>query len=113
MPGEPPPNSDLADLAAVLGEDNVRLLIRTFLTEYPVLLRQLADGDRRTRQRLAHSLKSNARVIGARSLSARMAEFERRLAQSNEPDLSASEIADVRAEFDAFAVALRTFAGEP
>ena len=110
MPGEPMPNPDLADLAAVLGADNVRLLVRTFLTEYPALLRQLADGDRKTRQRIAHSLKSNARVIGARSLSARMAEFERRLGQTNEPDLNARELADIGAEFDAFAVALRAFA---
>lgn len=112
MPGVPPPNVDLAELAALLGEDNVRLLVRTFLHEYPILLRELAHGDRKARHRVTHSLKSNARVIGARALSARMAAFEERLSRLNEPDLNADEVAGITADFDEFAAGLREFAGE-
>ena len=35
MPLLPPPNDALAELAAVLGPDNVRTLVRTFLRELP------------------------------------------------------------------------------
>jgi HPt (histidine-containing phosphotransfer) domain-containing protein len=111
MPGVPPPNPDLADLAALLGVDNVRLLVRTFLNEYPQLLQQLSTGDRKTRQRMAHSLKSNSRVIGARELSARMAALEERLGRANEPDLKPAEIESISADFATFAHSLRAFAG--
>lgn len=111
MPGVPPPNPDIADLAALLGEDNARVLVRTFLNEYPALLRQLAAGDRRTRHRIAHSLKSNTRVIGARELSARMAATEARLNGTSAPDLSSEEIAAITGEFEAVAAGLRAFAG--
>ena len=71
MPDVPPPNPDLADLAGLLGEENVRTLVRTFLREYPLLLAEMKAGDRKTRHRVVHSLKSNSRVIGARDLSTR------------------------------------------
>ena len=105
------PNSDLADLVAVLGLDNVRMLVRTFLREYPVLLQKLEGGDRSTQHRLVHSLKSNARVIGARELSAEMAAIEARIGGAGGPDLTAAEIARIRASFDAAAAPLRVFAG--
>ena len=105
-----PLNEDLAQLLALLGEDNVRALIRTFLREYPLLLQQLANGDRKTRHRIAHSLKSNARIIGARALSARMATIEERLNTATEPDLTPADIATISAEFDVAAEPLRSFA---
>lgn len=110
MSGVPLPNDDLRELAGLLGVDNVRLLIRTFLREYPLLLQQLTDGDRKTRHRIAHSLKSNARVIGARALSARMAAVEQRLSDGTQPDLTADDVAQIRAEFDTLAQPLREFA---
>jgi HPt (histidine-containing phosphotransfer) domain-containing protein len=105
-----PPNNDIADLVTLLGEDSVRQLIRTFLREYPRLLEQLANGDRKTRHRIAHSLKSNARVIGARDLAARMADVEQRLGDANAADVGAADIAAIAAEFDAAAAPLRAFA---
>lgn len=91
MPGGVPPNPDLIELSKLLGADNVRLLVRTFLGEYPVLMRTMQTGDRSTRMRIAHSLKSNTRVVGARTLSLRFAELERRLADPALPDLEPSE----------------------
>lgn len=111
MSGQPPPNADLAELVALLGTDNVRQLLRTFLREYPVLLHQLSVGDRKTRHRIAHSLKSNARVIGARTLSGRMAEIEDRLANEKERDLDEREITQIADDFERAAATLRTFAG--
>jgi HPt (histidine-containing phosphotransfer) domain-containing protein len=105
-----PLNDDLNDLVTLLGEDNVRQLVRTFLREYPLLLQQLAAGDRKTQHRIAHNLKSNARVIGARALSARMAAIEDRLNTAGGSDLTPSDIASIQAEFDAAALPLRTFA---
>ncbi len=110
MAGTPPPNSDVADLVALLGKDNVRMLIETFLREYPRLIQQLTDADRSTRHRLVHSLKSNARVIGARALSAQMAEFELRLADEKAPDLDGMDLAVIRIGFDQVAAPLRTYA---
>lgn len=107
----PPPNADLAEIAALLGDDNARILVRTFLREYPLLLRQLATGDRRTQHRIAHSLKSNARVIGARDLSARMAAFEARLSSDAGADIDASELAEISTSFDAASEPLRTYVG--
>jgi HPt (histidine-containing phosphotransfer) domain-containing protein len=110
MPRTPPPNSDLADLVALLGKPNVCLLIETFLREYPRLVGQLAAADRATRHRLVHSLKSNARVVGARALSAQMAEFEQRLANPSAPELDAMDLAVIRIGFDQVAGPLRAFA---
>jgi HPt (histidine-containing phosphotransfer) domain-containing protein len=108
----PPPNKEIADLVELLGEENVRLLIRTFLRECPALIRQIETGDRTTRHRLVHSLKSNARVVGALDLSARMLELEARLATETGPDLTAEEVARIAADFDRAAAPLRTFVGE-
>lgn len=110
MTGVPPPNQALADLAALLGEDNVRSLVRTFLREYPSLLRQFVEGDAVTRRRIAHSLKSNTRVIGLASLSGRMAELEARLANP-ETVIEMAECAEIAGEFEAAALPLRAFAG--
>ncbi len=112
MSGVQPPNRDLAELAALLGTENVRQLIRTFLREYPVLIGQLESGDRKTRHRIAHSLKSNARVIGAHPLSMHMAAIEDRLAQSTGRDLEQADIAVIRTKFDHEAELLRDFARE-
>ncbi len=109
MPG-PPPNPDLAELARLLGEENVRLLVRTFLTEYPGLMQTLKAGDRNTRVRIAHSLKSNTRVVGARTLSARFADLERRLADPGQPDLAAGEYEALLGELETDVRPLRQFA---
>lgn len=106
-----PPNADLAELCDFLGTDSVQLLVRTFLREYPALLHELETGDRATRQRLAHSLKSNAKVIGARGLAERLASLEARLAEPTAANVTDAELAEVRQEFDALAIPLRSFVG--
>jgi len=112
MSGPTPPNADLADLAKLLGVDNVRILVRTFLREYPLMLQEMKNGDRKTRHRIAHSLKSNSRVVGARELSTRMATLEARLAQPDEPDLNARECAEIERAFEIVGRALRDFVEE-
>lgn len=104
-----PPNADLAELLSLLGPDNVRLLIQTFLREYPNLIGQLRTGDRKTQHRVAHSLKSNARVVGARTLSAHMAAIEARLSSETGPGLSPEDIAEIAAKFEVIAAELRPF----
>jgi HPt (histidine-containing phosphotransfer) domain-containing protein len=110
MSSVPPPNDDLANLAALLGEDNVRMLVRTFLRDFPVSIRDMASCDRKTRHRLAHNLKSNARVVGARILSDRMAAIELRLSDERGADLDQAEITAIAAEFESVAIPLRKFA---
>jgi HPt (histidine-containing phosphotransfer) domain-containing protein len=109
MPPAPPPNAALADLAAVLGEDNVRTLVQTFLREFPLSFKELTGGDRHNRHRIAHSMKSNSRLMGALDLSQRMAEIEARLSEENGLDVTADDLAKITAEFDAIAVHLRKF----
>lgn len=89
------------------------MLIETFLREYPRLIEQLEKGDRTTRHRIAHSLKSNARVVGARALSQQMADYEEQLSSESKPDLDASDIALIKFEFESTARSLRQYAELP
>lgn len=110
MSATPPPNQALADLSALLGAENVRSLLRTFLIECPRLVGEMPGADRRTRERIVHNLKSNARIVGAIELSQRLAGLELRLREPAEPDLSAAEIAAVAADFEQLSASLRPFA---
>jgi len=85
------PNNAIAELASVLGEDNVRTLVRTFLRDFPVSFQALTAGDRTDRHRRAHSMKSSSRLMGALELSRYMAGLEARF--SDEPDADVSTIA--------------------
>lgn len=109
MAGARLPNPDLADLANLLGEENVRTLLGTFLSEYPTLLAQLSQGDRKLRHRIVHSLKSNTRIIGARELSVQMAELEARLGSPTGADIETSEIEALTTRFAAVAQELRDY----
>jgi HPt (histidine-containing phosphotransfer) domain-containing protein len=112
MPTSPPPNEALADLAAVLGDDNVRTLVRTFLRDFPVSFQALGTTtDRKDRHRIAHSMKSNSRLMGAHELSQRMAALEERLSQENGADLQPADLAGISADFEAIAGSLRAFVG--
>jgi HPt (histidine-containing phosphotransfer) domain-containing protein len=112
MSTTPPPNAALADLAAVLGDDNVRTLVRTFLREFPLSHQELGGGQRTNRHRIAHSMKSSARLMGATALSQRMAELEGRLSEENGKDVTPGDLANISAEFEAFAGPLRKFVGD-
>lgn len=112
MSNRPPPNEALAELAAVLGEENVRTLVRTFLRDFPKSFEGLGGGERKDRHRIVHSMKSNSRLIGAYELSAQMAELENRLSQPDGLDVGPNDLAAVAAQFDAFAGPLREFVGD-
>lgn len=111
MSSSPPPNEALAELASVLGEDNVRTLVRTFLRDFPQSIRELAGGDRKNRHRLAHSMKSNSRLMGAFELSQRLADLEDRLSVGGAGDVNRQDIISITADFEAIAGPLRTFVG--
>ena len=112
MSSSPPPNEALAELASVLGDDNVRTLVRTFLRDFPISFQELSNNaDRKNRHRIAHSMKSNSRLMGAHTLSQRMAAIEERLAQENGADINAQDLAGISADFEAVAGPLRTFVG--
>jgi HPt (histidine-containing phosphotransfer) domain-containing protein len=112
MPTSRPPTPALAELAAVLGEDNVRTLVRTFLRDFPVSLRDLKTGSRKDAHRIVHSMKSNSRIMGAMTLSQLAATLEDRLEQPSGADLSVREIAALATEFEAIAGPLREFAAQ-
>ena len=105
-----PPNPSLAELATVVGAENARKLVRTFLRDFPVSLSQLSGGERTNRHRLVHSMRGSSSVVGALGLSARLAELEARLADDALPDLTALEIDRIAAEFETNARPLREFA---
>ena len=111
MSSELPPNEALAELAAVLGVENVRTLVRTYLHDFPMLFQQLSGGERKNRHRVAHSMKSNSKLVGAMNLSRRMAEFEARLAAENGQDVQPADLAAIQAEFKSIEPPLRKFVG--
>lgn len=106
----PPPNPSLAELASVLGEDNVRTLVRTFLRDFPAALGELDRGERTTRHRIVHNLRTNSRLMGAQLLSQRMAELEERLADQAGGDVTPSDLTHIAADFESAASTLRPFA---
>jgi HPt (histidine-containing phosphotransfer) domain-containing protein len=108
----PPPNDALAELASVLGEDNVRTLVRTFLRDFPASMRELEGGDRKNRHRVAHSMKSNSRLMGAQALSKRMAALEARLEGESGDDITPADLTAIAAEFEQIARPLRAFVGD-
>lgn len=112
MPNVPPPTPALAELAAVLGVENVRTLVRTFLRDFPVSFRALATGDRKQRHRLAHSMKSNSRLMGAQPLAQRMAALEARFGEDGSGELTPADLIGITAEFEAIAGPLREFVGD-
>lgn len=111
MSSVPPPNESLAELAAVLGDDNVRTLVATFLRDFPGSFQELHGGERKNRHRVAHSMKSNSRLMGAFDLSARMAALEARLDHEGGQDVTPEDLAGIAADFDAIAGPLRAFVG--
>ena len=108
----PPPNEALAELSDVLGVENVKTLVHTFLRDFPISIRDIAAGNRKDRHRFAHSMKSNARLMGAHDLSSRMATLEDRLAGETGGDLTKEDLAAIKSEFEAIAAPLRKFVGE-
>lgn len=109
MSRPPPPNAALATLAATLGEDDTRELVRTYLREFPATLRALGGGDRAEAHRAAHSQKSTARLMGLPALAETFAALERDLARPG-PPLSPARLAALAADFTLAVAPLRRFA---
>ena len=112
MPTSAFPNNAIAELASVLGEDNVRTLVRTFLRDFPISFQALTAGDRQDRHRRAHSMKSSSRLMGAIELSRYMAGLEARLSDEPDADISVGELTVISALFEDIAVRLREFLAE-
>lgn len=111
MSSAPPPTHELVELSEVLGEDNVRTLVRTFLRDFPVSLAELGGGERKNRHRVAHSMKSNARLMGAHDLSKRMAALEARLESDSGPDVTADDLTLISRDYELISGPLRAFVG--
>jgi HPt (histidine-containing phosphotransfer) domain-containing protein len=105
----PAPNPALQELVDVLGEDDVRELVRTFLQGLPASLRQLAAAPPDEQARLAHALKSSARHMGADVLARSLTALEARLARKG-ATVAPETIGELAREFDRVAAALRPFA---
>jgi HPt (histidine-containing phosphotransfer) domain-containing protein len=105
----PAPNHALDDLAAVLGDDATREIVRLFLDGFPETFQRLGMGARAEQQRIAHGLKSSAMHMGAQQLSDRMAQIEEQLARPGS-GLRAADLEGLQADFDAIAPALRSYA---
>ncbi len=106
----PPPNSSLRELAAVIGEENTRNLVRTFLREVPASLKELLLVERKHQHRLIHNMKSSTRVVGAHAFSERLAQLEAKLAKPAQTELTPVEIQQLTGEFETIAGPLLDFA---
>lgn len=108
MPASPAPNDTLAQLAEILGEQDARDLVRTYLEEYDGLFRTLVRGDREKQHRAAHALKSSSRHMGLTALAQRFAALETRLAQ---PDgtVETKDITAIMADFERLTPPLKKY----
>lgn len=73
-PPTPAPNDAIAQLAAILSEEDARDLVQTFFKEYDGLYRKLVSGKREEQHLAAHGLKSSSLHMGLAALEARLAE---------------------------------------
>lgn len=105
----PPPNLALKDLASLVGDDAAREIVRLFLQTFPDSIHSLNNSSRQDQMRIVHGLKSSALHMGADRLTDRITAIETKL---NEPGmmLTAADVAAAIAEFEAFAVYLRSYA---
>jgi HPt (histidine-containing phosphotransfer) domain-containing protein len=103
------PNETLRELVSILGEEEARGLVQEYLEEFPQMLRLMASGAPEERRRVAHTLKSSARHVGADSLSQKMAALEARLAAPG-AHVTQEDLLATAEEFEKTAVPLRTFA---
>jgi PAS domain S-box-containing protein len=87
-------------------EDFVQDLVDTFLREAPQLVADLRSGNREKARRAAHTLKSNARTIGAAELG-RLCEELEELAKKDRLDRGKARVARAAAEYVRVEAALR------
>jgi PAS domain S-box-containing protein len=110
--GEVLDSSALAELEETLGDRAfLSELIATFLAEAPRLLSALRDGlargEAEEMRRAAHTLKSNARIFGARALADACEELEA-LARESRLEAAAEVFERIELDFQRAAAALET-----
>ena len=105
-----PPNEALRDLAALLGDEATREIVRLFLSSFPESMASLASSGRSDQQRIVHGLKSSALHMGAPGLSEQFRAMEERLGRPGE-SVGPEELGLATADFEAFAAGLREYAG--
>jgi HPt (histidine-containing phosphotransfer) domain-containing protein len=105
----PPPNLALKDLASLVGDDAAREIVRLFLQTFPESIQSLRTSSRSDQMRIVHGLKSSALHMGADRLTGRITAIEDKLTEPG-MTLGAGDIAAAMAEFESFAVNLRSYA---
>jgi len=109
MSASPPPNEALTQLVDILGMDDTRELVRTFLKEYDGLIRSMTVQDREVQHRAVHSLKSSCRHMGLTLLMRKLEALEARVLLPN-GKVTMEDIAAVNSEFERQVPPLRNFA---
>lgn len=109
MSAPTPPTEALADLVEILGLDDTRELVRTFLKEYDGLIRSMTVQDREVQHRAVHSLKSSCRHMGLTLLMRKLEALEARVLLPN-GKVTMEDIAAVNSEFERQVPPLRNFA---
>ncbi|HEY3756308.1 MAG TPA: Hpt domain-containing protein [Opitutaceae bacterium] len=104
------PNERLAALAAVLGEEETRELVRIFLRTAPRMVADVALEDHSEARRAAHSLKSSSLQMGLMDLSKQALEIEKRFDTGGGPP-SATDYTLLQARARRAEGALREYAG--
>ena len=108
---QPPPNEALVELVEILGEEDTKDLVRSFLHDFSPSIRKITMGDRENQKRTVHSLKSTARHMGCLQLSRKMAMYETRL-MDNGAEISTEDIISIVEEFEKAAGPLRAYAAK-
>jgi HPt (histidine-containing phosphotransfer) domain-containing protein len=115
MPGPAVDEQTFAALRNTTGDEFVRELVDTFLSEAPGMFAELRDGlargDADRFRRAAHSLKSNGNTFGALTFGG----LARELEMSGAADVrgrGANPLAPIEAEYERVAAALRAWRNE-
>lgn len=103
-----PPNLALTQLMDVVGPEDTRELVTTYLKEFDGLIRTMAGGEREAQHRAAHALKSSSRHMGLLTLSGRLQALEAKLSQPG-GQITAQDLAAVMEEFHRASKPLRAF----
>jgi Hpt domain len=103
-----PPNDSVEALAAVLGEDAAKEIVRLYLSSFPETLRNLIDGTREDQLRLVHGVKSSSLHMGAMELSDRLASIESKLIKGD-GTLTQDDLLAIEAAYGAIEPALRIY----
>ena len=106
---EPAPNERLANLIAVLGDEETRELVRIFLNSAPRLIADIGGTDPDRVRRAAHTLKSSAHQMGASDLAQQAKTIEDRLHEGG-PVPTPAELKLLQGQFRSVEKRLKSYA---